>query len=131
MLNALILSGILFVLFITTVVITYLLIFLKRHPFVITACILTANENIINVGLKIRKKDNFKSNLQNVHAIDESSGTPLPVLSVSKIGRMASSRYKRGGLGYIMLLNVSHVVKRGDRISLVIGDFRQEHLVVI
>lgn len=63
--------------------------------------------------------------------IDEDTGAVMAVPTVPKVGSMRSTRKPVSGRGYaILFANPNNHVKPGHRVTVVIGDYRAEHLVV-
>jgi hypothetical protein len=66
-----------------------------------------------------------------VAVVDESSGneyTEIP--SVGTIGPLISKPKQDGQLGFVMLTNAPVPMKPGDLVTVILGDFKQEHLVI-
>ena len=63
--------------------------------------------------------------------IDPQAGVSLVVPEVSNVGKMRQASTPEAGKSYWMAFsNKGRLVKRGDRVSVVIGHFRAEGLVV-
>ena len=63
--------------------------------------------------------------------IDPRAGVKLVVPSLEKVGQLRQSSTPKAGRSYWMAFsNKGRLVKRGDRVNLVIGQFRAEGLVV-
>jgi hypothetical protein len=63
--------------------------------------------------------------------IDPQAGVSLVVPAVSNIGKMRQASTPEAGKSYWMAFsNVGRRVKRGDRVSVVIGKFRAEGLAI-
>jgi len=63
--------------------------------------------------------------------IDPQAGVKLVVPSLEKVGRLRQSGTAEAGKAYWMAFsNKGRLVKRGDRVSVVIGQFRADGLVV-
>ena len=104
----------------------------KRNPLDIIACILTANDNIINISFSSRNPDYLAKSINQIYAVDDTSGVRLPVLNLPRLGKMANLRKgRKGNYGYIMLANIGHVVTRGSSLTLVIGDRERKRVTVI
>ena len=66
-----------------------------------------------------------------ISVIDESSGTEYTEIpSVGAIGPLISRPQLDGQLGYVMLTNAPVPLKPGAVVTVVLGDFKQEHLVI-
>ena len=63
--------------------------------------------------------------------IDPQAGVSLVVPAVSNVGKMRQTSTPKEGMTYWMAFsNVGRRVKRGDRVSVVIGNFHADGLVV-
>lgn len=63
--------------------------------------------------------------------IDPAAGVKLVVPSLEKVGQLRQSSTPEAGKAYWMAFsNKGRLVKRGDRVNVVIGQFRAEGLVV-
>ena len=63
--------------------------------------------------------------------IDPKAGVSLVVPVLDKIGQMRQSASPEAGKSYWMAFsNKGRLVKRGDRVDVVIGPFRAENLIV-
>ena len=64
--------------------------------------------------------------------IDEATGTALLVPKTPKVGplRQTSKQLDTGRIYWMLFANRGQVVKRGSRVTITIGDFRVEHLLV-
>jgi len=66
------------------------------------------------------------------YLIDEATGNKLPVPSMPKIGALRQSALtpEAGKVYFVMFQNPNGFVKSGSKVTVVIGDFKAEHLVV-
>jgi len=66
------------------------------------------------------------------YLIDEATGNKLPVPSMPKIGALRQSALtpEAGKVYFVMFQNPNGFVKPGSKVTVVIGDFKAEHLVV-
>lgn len=66
------------------------------------------------------------------HLIVERTGQKLQVPISAKIGPLRqAAKFAKGGRNYfVFFANPNRTVKKGDRVSIVIGDFDAKHLVV-
>jgi hypothetical protein len=66
------------------------------------------------------------------YLIDEASGATLIVPSPPKVGQMRQTLYQphEGEIHYILFANPGRFIKPGNKVSVVIGDFRAENLTV-
>ncbi len=63
--------------------------------------------------------------------VDARAGVSLVVPTVEKVGQLRQSAAPQPGESYWMVFsNKGRVVKRGDRVSIVIGEFRADGLAV-
>jgi len=63
--------------------------------------------------------------------IDENTGAVMAVPNVPKVGSMRSTRKPIKGQGYaILFANPNGHIKPGHKVTVVIGDYRAEHLMV-
>ncbi len=63
--------------------------------------------------------------------IDPQAGVSLVVPAMDKVGQLRQSPPPEAGRSYWMAFsNKGRVVKRGDRVDVVVGPFRAENLVV-
>lgn len=67
----------------------------------------------------------------NAYLIDEATGKKLPVPR-TKVGpmRQTGSKPKQGSVYPILFMNLGQVVKPGSKVTVVLGDFRVENLIV-
>jgi hypothetical protein len=67
----------------------------------------------------------------NPYLVDEVSGAKLGVPEMDKVGKLRQSSEPENGLIYWMVFgNPSQLVKAGNRVDVVIGDFRAKGIVV-
>ncbi len=66
------------------------------------------------------------------YLIDEQSGSKLIVPTPPKVGSLRQKSYEptAGKIYFVMFSNPGRLVKRGSKVTVVIDDFRAEHLVV-
>ena len=66
------------------------------------------------------------------HVIDQRSGVKMPVPTSGKTGpmRQSSRTAEPGRVYFVIFTNPGQLVKPGDRVTVVVGDFRAENLVV-
>ena len=65
------------------------------------------------------------------YLIDQSTGAVMAVPDVPKVGSMRSTRKPVKDKNYaILFANPGHYIKPGNKVTVVIGDFRAENLVV-
>ena len=68
----------------------------------------------------------------NAYLIDQTSGKKLAVPRMPKVGALRTSAVKpeAGRIYFILFNNTGDLVQPGTRVTIVIGDFKAEHLVV-
>lgn len=68
----------------------------------------------------------------NPYLIDEKSGAKLIVPSPSKVGPLKQSSYKpiQDKIYFVMFANPSRLIKPGNRVTVVMGDFKAQGLIV-
>lgn len=121
------------VLFLTAIALlgAYFFWVLYKKPYLkITACILTAGENIISVGFKTNTKGYIAPSSDSVYAIDDTTGIILPILNLPRFGKMATPRCSKNRHGYFMIANYGHMVKRGSSITVVIANHKKKSIVI-
>lgn len=66
------------------------------------------------------------------YLIDEASGAKLIVPAPPKVGslRQKSNQPRAGKIYFIIFSNPSKLVRRGNKVTVVIGDFKAENLIV-
>ena len=65
------------------------------------------------------------------YLVDQASGATFAVPSPPKLGQMRSSgNVKEGNLCIIMFANPAKYVKSGNKVTIVVGDFRVKDVVV-
>jgi hypothetical protein len=67
----------------------------------------------------------------NVYVTDEATGIvykDIPVMPI--LGPLIGHPQYGGQIGYVMLFNTSSGIKSGSVVTVVLGDFRQEHVTV-
>ena len=103
----------------------------RNRPFEIAGCILTADNNIINISFKINRTGYIAKDPREIYLTDEATGIKLSLLSLPKFGRMVTQKGYRGGYGYMMFVNMGYVVKRDSKVTVTIGDYQKKHVTVI
>lgn len=64
------------------------------------------------------------------YLVHEASGKVLAVPNTAKVGSLRNSNMPKPGKIYWMFFGNSGQVKSGDKVSVVIGNFRADHLIV-
>jgi hypothetical protein len=100
----------------------------------ITSIRLSANDHMIDYRYKVldaaKATDLFKRQIKPA-LIHQETGKVLAVPSTAKLGPLRNSNTPKEGKIYWMFFgNAGHLVNAGDKVTVVIGDFRVEDLVV-
>jgi hypothetical protein len=67
----------------------------------------------------------------NVYLVDEATGTVYNEVSVAPVVGPLFARPKRAGqIGYVMFVNPGSSLRQGARVTVVLGNFKQEHVTV-
>lgn len=103
----------------------------RKRPFEIAGCVLTADDNIINIGFKINRTGYIAKAPQEIYITDEATGIKLSLLSLPQLGKMVTVKGNRGKFGYMMFVNVGNVVKHESKVTVTIGNFQKKHVAVI
>lgn len=103
----------------------------KKCPFEIAGCILTAEDNIINVAFKINRTGYIAKDSHEIYIVDEVTGIKISLLSFPHLGKMLTVKGNRGKFGYMMFVNTGKVVKHEAKVTVIIGDYAKKHVAVI
>ena len=95
---------------------------------------MTANDHMIDYRYRVldadKAADLFKRQIK-PYLIHQESGMVLAVPETAKLGPLRNSNMPQEGRIYWMFFgNTGHLVKAGDMVTVVIGEFRVEDLVV-
>lgn len=95
---------------------------------------MTANDHMIDYRYRVldadKAADLFKRQIK-PYLIHQESGMVLAVPETAKLGPLRNSNMPQEGRIYWMFFgNTGHLVKAGDKVTVVIGEFRVEDLVV-
>ena len=132
MITVLITIGALIAVMVAFISIYYYYYWIPSHrPFEIVGCILTADGNIISIRFKINRTGYIAKDVSEIYVIDEATGAKISLLSIPKLGKMVTRKGHRGGYGYMMFVNLEHVVKHDSRVTVNIGDYQKKHVTVI
>jgi hypothetical protein len=106
----------------------------QRWGVEVTAIRLTASDHMIDYRYRVldaaRATDLFKRQIK-PQLIHQKTGKVLGVPSTAKLGPLRNSNTPQAGKIYWMFFgNAGNLVKPGDKVTVVIGDFRVENLVV-
>ncbi|ADL53071.1 hypothetical protein [Clostridium cellulovorans] len=103
----------------------------RKRPFEIIGCILTGDDNIINISFKINRMGYIVKGTREIYIIDEATGIKFSLLSLPKFGEMITRKGKRGRYGYMMFVNVGNVIKHESKVTVNIGDYQKKHVNII
>ena len=100
----------------------------------ITSIRLTANDHMIDYRYRVldadKATDLFKRQIK-PHLIQQRTGKVLAVPETAKLGPLRNSNIPQAGKIYWMFFgNAGNLVQSGDKVTVAIGDFRVEDLVV-
>jgi hypothetical protein len=100
----------------------------------ITSIHLTANDHMIDYRYRVldagKATDLFKRQIK-PHLIHQDTEMVLAVPDTAKLGPLRNSNMPKEGKIYWMFFgNAGKLVKPGDKVTVVIGDFRAEDLIV-
>lgn len=100
----------------------------------ITSLRLSANGHMLDYRYRVldaeKATDLFKRQIK-PHLLHQESGKVLAVPETAKLGPLRNSNIPQEGKIYWMFFgNTGKLVKAGDKVTIVIGDFRAENLVV-
>uniref|UniRef100_A0A831U0L1 Uncharacterized protein n=1 Tax=Geobacter metallireducens TaxID=28232 RepID=A0A831U0L1_GEOME len=95
---------------------------------------LTAEGQMLDFRYRVLDAEKAKSLFSRQHKaylIDEATGARFLVPESPKIGALRTTREPKPDRNYfIIFVNPGRYVKKGNKVTVVIGDFRAEHLVV-
>jgi hypothetical protein len=100
----------------------------------ITSIRLTANDHMIDYRYRVldadKATDLFKRQIK-PHLIQQRTGKVLAVPETAKLGPLRNSNIPQAGKIYWMFFgNAGNLVQSGDKVTVAIGDFRVEDLIV-
>lgn len=99
----------------------------------LTALRMTAADHMVDFRYRVLDPEKaaplFKRQTK-PYLIHQASGKVLAVPNTAKVGSLRNSNMPKQGRIYWMFFGNQGVVKTGDKVSVVIGDFRAENLVV-
>jgi hypothetical protein len=106
----------------------------QRWGIEVTSMRLSAHNHMIDYRYRVLDADKaaglFKRQIK-PHLIHQRSGKVLAVPVTAKVGPLRNSNIPKQGKIYWMFFgNAGKLVKPGDKVTIVIGDFRAENLVV-
>ena len=94
---------------------------------------MTANDHMIDFRYKVLDAEKAASLFEREtkpYLIDQASGKVLAVPNTAKIGPLRNSNKPKEGKIYWMCFGNSGVVKTGNKVTVVIGEFKAENLIV-
>lgn len=108
---------------------------LSRWGIEVTSLRMTAAGRMIDFRFKVHdpeKAATLGKSKSKACLIDQTSGEKLVVPKTPKIGplRQTAERLDRGKIYFIFFSNLGHKVKTGSKVTLEIGEFRAENLIV-
>ena len=103
----------------------------RNRPFEIVGCILTGDDNIINISFKINRTGYIAKDPHEIYVTDEATGMKFCLLSLPKFGKMVTRKGHRGRYGYMMFVNLGCIVKHDSKVTVTIGDYQKKHVTVI
>ena len=94
---------------------------------------MTANNHMIDFRYRVldaKKAETLFVRKTKPYLIDQASGKVLAVPNTAKVGPLRNSNKPKEGKIYWMFFGNSGVVKAGNKVTVVIGEFKAENLVV-
>ena len=95
---------------------------------------MTANNHMIDFRYRVldaKKAETLFERKTKPYLIDQASGKVLAVPNTAKVGPLRSSNKPKEGKIYWMFFgNAGKLIQAGDKVTVVIGEFRVEDLVV-
>jgi hypothetical protein len=94
---------------------------------------MTANNHMIDFRYRVldaKKAETLFERKTKPYLIDQASGKVLAVPNTAKVGPLRSSNKPKEGKIYWMFFGNSGVVKAGNKVTVVIGEFKAENLIV-
>jgi hypothetical protein len=95
---------------------------------------LTAEGQMLDFRYRVMDEEKAKplfSRQSKPYLVDEATGAKFLVPESPKIGALRTTREPKPDRNYfIIFVNPGRYIKKGNRVTVVIGDFKAEHLVV-
>ena len=94
---------------------------------------MTSNNHMIDFRYKVldaEKAASLFDRQTKPYLIDQTSGKVLAVPNTAKVGPLRNSNKPKEGKIYWMFFGNSGVVKAGNKVTVVIGEFKAENLIV-
>jgi hypothetical protein len=87
---------------------------------------------LLNISFRIQGIGNLRppANITDIFVIEESTGKRFNVRSVSRVGALGQRRLGEGPISSVLIDNSQGEIKKNSRVTLVIDNLRQEHIVV-
>ncbi len=108
--------------------------FIKRSrrsaPLEVRGVYLTANRSMLDVRYRVKNSDRMRPTNGEVYIVSADGKRIGEVARVMKIGRLCAHRMDGKVPGYLLMRNAVNV-KRGDKVSVIVGSNRQDDLVVL
>lgn len=105
----------------------------EQYGIELTALRMTAANRMIDFRYRVLDKDKaaplFKRQIK-PYLVHQTSGKVLAVPNTAKVGSLRNSNMPQQGRIYWMFFGNNGLVKNGDKVSVVIGDFRADNLIV-
>lgn len=86
----------------------------------------------LNVRFRIREVGslNRPGSPMEIYVIEESTGERFYPRRFARIGALGQKHLDEGPISMVIIENTQKKIKKGSRVTLVIGNLRQEHIVV-
>lgn len=92
---------------------------------------MTANRDFVGVKFRLAGSERVDLDDAQIFLIDESTGEKFSVVQLQRIGRKAEfSVPGKQGVHHVMFRNREGRLKVGKRVTIVVGNARQEHLLI-
>jgi len=90
-----------------------------------------AGGEYLEVRFKVFGMPKYDPEPDSTYVVDEATGQKFFIAWLKRIGRVATTKvHKDGSVQFIMIKNQDRKLKPGDRITVIIGPTRQEHVLV-
>lgn len=100
----------------------------------VTSLRMSANNHMVDFRYRVRdakKADTLFSKEEKPYLVHQETGKVLAVPRTAKVGPLMSTYdHKEGRIYWMFFGNQTNLVKAGDKVSVVIGDFKAENLTV-
>jgi hypothetical protein len=100
----------------------------------VTSLRMSANNHMVDFRYRVRdakKADTLFSKDAKPYLVHQETGKALAVPRTAKVGPLMSTYdHKEGRIYWMFFGNQTNLVKAGDKVSVVIGDFKAENLTV-